>query len=41
MSCSPHFAELPQPQVLYQTRFLKIEEVATALEFYESLIDTL
>ena len=35
-SLSP--TELPQSQVLQQTRFLKIEEVVDALEFYESLV---
>lgn len=34
------FTEGPRSQVLHQTRFLKIEEVAEALEFYESLVDS-
>jgi len=34
------FTEIPQSQVLHQTRFLKIEEVVDALEFYESLVST-
>ena len=37
-SCSIHSAELQQSQVLHQTRFLKIEEVVGALEFYEGLM---
>ena len=36
-----HLAQLLQSQVLYQTRFLKIEEVVDALKFYEGLVDTL
>jgi hypothetical protein len=37
-SCSLYFTELQQSQVLHQTRFLKIEEVVGALEFYEGLV---
>jgi len=34
------FTEGSRSQVLHQTRFLKIEEVVEALEFYESLVDS-